>query len=30
MKTKAAVVHEIGRPAPYGESRPLAIEELDL
>jgi len=30
MKIKAAVLHEMGRPAPYAESRPLAIEELDL
>jgi alcohol dehydrogenase len=30
MKTKAAVLHEIGRPRPYAESRPLLIEELDL
>jgi len=30
MKTKAAVLHEIGRPRPYAETRPLLIEELDL
>ncbi len=30
MKTKAAVLHEMGRPLPYAESRPLTIEELDL
>ncbi|MEQ8355812.1 MAG: zinc-dependent alcohol dehydrogenase family protein [Kiloniellaceae bacterium] len=30
MKTKAAVLHETGRPRPYAESRPLIIEELDL
>lgn len=30
MKTRAAVLHEIGRPRPYAESRPLAIEELEL
>jgi alcohol dehydrogenase len=30
MKIKAAVLHEIGRPRPYAESRPLLIEELDL
>ena len=30
MKTKAAVLHEMGLDAPYAESRPLAIEELDL
>lgn len=30
MKTKAAVLREIGKPAPYAESRPLVVEELDL
>jgi alcohol dehydrogenase len=30
MKTKAAVLHEIGRPRPYAETRPLLIEELEL
>ncbi len=30
MKTKAAVLHEMGLPRPYGESRPLRIEELEL
>ncbi len=30
MKIKAAVLHEMGRPRPYAESRPLVIEELDL
>lgn len=30
MKTKAAVLYEMERPAPYAESRPLTIEELDL
>jgi len=30
MKTRAAVLHEIGLPAPYAQSRPLAIEEVDL
>ncbi|MEE8187880.1 MAG: zinc-dependent alcohol dehydrogenase family protein [Kiloniellales bacterium] len=30
MKIKAAVLHEVGKPAPYAESRPLAIEELEL
>lgn len=30
MKVRAAVLHEMGRPKPYAESRPLAIEELDL
>ncbi|MGB5104293.1 MAG: zinc-dependent alcohol dehydrogenase family protein [Steroidobacteraceae bacterium] len=30
MKTRAAVLHEIGLPAPYAHSRPLTIEEVDL
>jgi alcohol dehydrogenase len=30
MKTRAAVLMEMGRPAPYAESRPLEILELDL
>ena len=30
MKIKAAVLRAAGLPAPYAESRPLAIEELDL
>jgi alcohol dehydrogenase len=30
MRIKAAVLREMGRPAPYAESRPLAVEELDL
>ncbi len=30
MRTKAAVLHEIGRPRPYAETRPLLIEELEL
>ncbi len=30
MKTRAAVLHEMGRPQPYAASRPLTIEELDL
>lgn len=30
MKTRAAVLQEIGRPAPYSNSQPLVIEELDL
>ncbi len=30
MKIKAAVLHEVGKPAPYADSRPLAVEELDL
>jgi alcohol dehydrogenase len=30
MKTLAAVLRQRGLPAPYAESRPLAIEELEL
>lgn len=30
MKTRAAVLYEMGLAPPYAESRPLAIEELDL
>jgi alcohol dehydrogenase len=30
MKTKAAVLHEVGRPRPYAETRPLLIETLEL
>jgi alcohol dehydrogenase len=30
MKVRAAVLREIGRPAPYAESRPLAIEDVEL
>ena len=30
MKTKAAVLREMGLSAPYAESRPLTVEELDL
>jgi alcohol dehydrogenase len=30
MKVRAAVLREIGRPGPYVESRPLAIEEVEL
>ena len=30
MKIKAAVLHEMGRPRPYYESKPLQIEEIDL
>lgn len=30
MKIKAAVLHAVGKPRPYAESRPLAIEELEL
>ncbi|MFW5970171.1 MAG: alcohol dehydrogenase catalytic domain-containing protein, partial [Halofilum sp. (in: g-proteobacteria)] len=30
MKTRAAVLSEIGRPGPYADTQPLAIEELEL
>jgi alcohol dehydrogenase len=30
MKTRAAVLREIGLPGPYAETRPLAIEEVEL
>lgn len=30
MKIRAAVLHEMGLPQPYAESRPLKIEKLDL
>jgi len=30
MKIRAAVLREIGRPGPYAETRPLAIEEVEL
>jgi alcohol dehydrogenase len=30
MRIRAAVLHEMGKPQPYADSLPLAIEELDL
>jgi alcohol dehydrogenase len=30
MKMRAAVLREMGLPAPYSESRPLSIEEVEL
>src|SRR3546814_8477788 len=30
MKTKAAVLHEVGRSRPYAESRPLVVETLEV
>ena len=30
MEIKAAVLHEMGLPSPYAESRPLTIETLEL
>lgn len=30
MRTRAAVLYESGKPAPYADSRPLVIEDLEL
>lgn len=30
MKIRAAVLREIGRPAPYAQSRPLTLDEVEL
>ncbi len=30
MKTRAAVLYEMGKPMPYGETRPLSVEEVEL
>ena len=30
MKMKAAVLRAMGLPAPYAQSRPLSIEEVEL
>jgi len=30
MKTRAAVLREMGRPAPYADSQPLGIEQVEL
>ncbi len=30
MKTRAAVLHELNKPAPFADSKPLRIEEIDL
>jgi alcohol dehydrogenase len=30
MKTRAAVIHEMQKPRPYAQSKPLVIETLDL
>ena len=30
MKVRGAVLREMGRPAPYAQSKPLTIETLDL
>lgn len=30
MKIRAAVLEEIGSPGPYGKSRPLTVESIDL
>ena len=30
MRTRAAIVHEIGRPRPYTASRPISLEEVEF
>ena len=30
MKTKSAVLYEMGKPRPYADSQPLVIEDLEL
>jgi alcohol dehydrogenase len=30
MRTKAAILYEMGKPRPYADSRPLAIEDVEL
>jgi alcohol dehydrogenase len=30
MKTRAAVLRELGLPRPYADSKPLSVEEIDL
>lgn len=30
MRTRAAVLYEMGRPRPYGETQPLRLEEVEL
>jgi alcohol dehydrogenase len=30
MKTRAAVLRQVGLPHPYSQSRPLVIEEVEL
>ncbi len=30
MKTRAAVLYDLGRPRPYAESQPLVLEEIEL
>lgn len=30
MKIRAAVLEAMGRPAPYAQSRPLAVQEIEL
>ena len=30
MKIRAAVLDEMGRPGPYAQSRPVAIETIEL
>ena len=30
MKTRAAVLYQMEQPAPYADSQPLVVEELEL
>ena len=30
MKTRAAVLHALDKPAPFADSKPLVIEEIEL
>ena len=30
MRIRAAVLRQMGLPMPYGQSRPLSVEEVDL
>ena len=30
MHTRAAILHEMGRPRPYAQSRPITIEDVEL
>jgi alcohol dehydrogenase len=30
MKTRSAILHAVGAPAPYAQSRPLVIEDVEL
>ena len=30
MKCRAAVLHTIGAPVPYSDSKPIKVEEIEL